>query len=358
MRRRWTGLFAVCLLTLVVGASPALAQTAPAGPDQYVIIQRIPSKHALHADGSRPTLAEEGWQTLPVPAGMTTNEFLSKLRARPDILSAEPDAPVYAADLPDDPYFRDQAQYLTQIGAPQAWDLETGSNSVVVAVLDSGLDLTHPDFAGRLWENPADAYSDGVDHDGNGCINDRYGCRFINFTRARATICGYGDSQPNGAVMDDDGPPHTNATGSHGTLVSGVIGAAGNNGIGVTGVAWNVKLMTVKVLDCGTGIGGAPQGDVSNVAQGIEYAVRNGARIINLSLASSPDDPNANSPLLRRAIQLAQDYGVIVVAAAGNHPPGGNVAPGYPAAYTDYPNVVAVGASDNLNGNTWAPYSN
>jgi subtilisin family serine protease len=334
------------------------AQTAPPGPDQYVIIQRIPRQQALHADGSRPTLAEEGWRTIPVPAGKTTDEFLSELRARPDVLSAEPDAQVYAADIPDDPYFRDQVQYLTQIGAPLAWDLETGSNTIVVAVLDSGLDLTHPDFAGRLWENTADASNDGIDHDGNGCINDRYGCRFINYTNARGSICGYTDSQRTGAVMDDDGPPHGDGAGSHGTMVAGVIGAAGNNGIGIAGVAWNVKLMTVKVLDCGTGFGGAPEGYISDVAAGIEYAVRNGARIINLSLASHPDDPTANSPLLRRAIQLAQDYGVIVVAAAGNHPAGGSVAPGYPAAYTEYPNIVAVGASDNLNGNTWAPYSN
>lgn len=345
---------------MVAGAGHAFAQAPDTGPDRYVVVQRVPRTQALHADGSPPTLAEDGFESIPVPVGVSTHAFLAGLRAQPDVLSAEEDAHVYAADIPDDPfYLRDQSPYLSQIGAPQAWSLETGSNSVVVAVLDTGLDLAHPEFAGRLWENTADAANDGTDRDGNGCINDRYGCRFINASRARTSICGYpADSRPTGAVTDDDSPKGGGA-GSHGTMVSGVIGAAGDNGQGISGVAWNVRLMTVKVLDCGSGVGGAPVGDVFNVAQGIEYAVRNGARIINLSLASSPDDPSANSAVLRRAIQLALDYGVIIVAAAGNHRPGdSNVAPGYPAAYTEYPNVVAVGASDNLNGNTWATYSN
>jgi len=189
-------------------------------------------------------------------------------------------------------------------------------------------------------------------------VNDRFGCRFINYDKDRERDCGYTSSDRTGDVMDDHGKPGA-ASHSHGTMVGGIVGAAGNNGVGISGVAWNVKLMIVKVLDCGTlAHGGLPSGDMFNVAEGIRYAQRMGANIINLSLASQAGDQKGDIPALRDAVQAAQSAGIIIVAAAGNY--GSNTTqpgPGYPAAYTQYANVVAVGSSDNLNGNTWASYS-
>ncbi|HML99031.1 MAG TPA: S8 family serine peptidase [Tepidiformaceae bacterium] len=357
MRARWLGIFALVLAATTGAATTTLHEpiALAEAPEAYVDVQFDTgvSAQELRADGLPPTLAEQGFRRLAVPKGKTAGEFLAELRARPDVISAVRDAPVYAAGIPDDPYYNaNQAQYLGMIGAPGAWDIHTGSSQVVVAVIDSGLDVTHPEFAGRLWENPIDNQSDGIDRDGNKCTNDRYGCRYVSLTTANAALCGYTSSLPTGNILDDMGSSPSNI-GSHGTLVSGIIGAAGDNGQGIAGVAWDVKLMTVKVLDC------QGEGRMADVADGIEYAVRNGARIINVSVASKPGDQDADSPRLRAALQLAQDSGVIVVAAAGNHPVGSSqVGTAYPAAYTEFPSLIAVGASNNLNDNIWAAYSN
>lgn len=366
MRKRWLGIFALCILGCVGGAAAgrrAEAQPVDA-PDAYVVVQYAGgvSAQALTADGKSPSWAAQGYRSLPVPKGMTTDQYLAQLRADPHVISAEDDPKVTAQDIPDDPYYlQNQAAYMTQIGLPSAWDVETGNNQIIVAVLDSGIDLSHPDFAGRLWENPNDSASDGVDHDNNGCINDRYGCRFVDLTPQNHSQCGYQAAYPtstplpgSGAVSDDSGTPLR--PGAHGTFVSGIIGATGNNSTGVSGVAWNVRLMTVKVLDCGTGAGGAPSGYMSNVVQGIDYARRMGARIINLSLSSN--SPADDKKFVRDAIQSAQNDGVIIVAAAGNYgsdptQPG----PGYPGAYNDYPNLVTIGAADQNNGMQWSSFS-
>lgn len=329
----------------------------PGPPASYVVAQLAtsPAVWGQTAEGE-PTLSERGFVKLPVPAGMTAAEFARALQRRPGVLWAAPDAVVYATRVPNDPlYPLNQAGTLSLIGAAQAWELSTGREEVVVAVLDTGADLTHPDIAPRLWRNPGEIPGDGVDNDANGCVDDVVGCRFVDVTASNAFACGYTSSARTGNVADDNGTI-TSASHSHGTLVTGIVGAAGNNGIGVTGVAWNVRLMVVKVLDCGGPSGSNPTGSMFNVAQGIEYAVRMGARVINLSLASAPGDPTADTPALRAAIELAQQRGVIVVAAAGNWGSTSNPSPGYPAAYTQYPNVIAVGAMDTASGG-WATYS-
>lgn len=339
---------AAFLLPGKVSAAPP-----PHAPQAYVIIQRPAT---VAAWGATPGLRERGFEKVPVPPGWTAEAYAAALRSRPGILAAVPDAPVYAARAPNDPLYPvNQVGYLSTIGAPQAWDFVTGRPEVVVAVLDTGADLSHPDLAPRLWTNPGEVPGDGIDNDGNGCIDDVHGCRFVDLTAANRISCGYSSSTRNGDVRDDNGTVGS-AVHSHGTMVAGIVGAAGNNGLGIAGVAWDVRLMIVKVLDCGGPGGSNPSGSMFNVAEGIDYAVRMGARIINLSLASAPGDPTADTPALRAAIEFALSRGVLIVAAAGNWGSSANPAPGYPAAYTQYPNVIGVGAMDPSTGG-WASYS-
>jgi subtilisin family serine protease len=361
MRRSFLLAAVALVFATVVGGAPrwqAVVAQAPVPELETIIIQRDVQARAQRADGHEPTLADLGFERIAVPPGYSAAEYAAELEDQPGILSAEPDVRVYAAALPDDPFFAaNQATYMGLIGAPAAWDIVTGAGEpIVVAVIDSGIDTRHPEFGGRLWENTRDASTDGIDDDSNGCPDDRYGCRFIQLDTKNAATCGYTTSQPLGNVLDDHGRQGSVAD-SHGTLVSGIIGAAGNNGTGIAGMAWDVQIMSIKVLDCGTASGGLPSGTMFDVARGIDYARLNGARVINLSLSGRPGDQSADTQDMRAAIAAAEREGIIIVAAAGNHAAGeSRVGTAYPAAYTQYSNVIAVGASD-VNGR-WATFSN
>ena len=195
------------------------------------------------------------------------------------------------------------------MGAASAWD-QTVGGEVTVAVLDTGIDLDHPDLAQNLWVNPGEIAGNGRDDDANGFVDDVHGADVLN-----------GDGDPN----DDNG---------HGTHVAGIVAARGGNGIGATGVAWRARLMAVKVL------GAQSEGDTGGVARGIDYAIAHGARIINLSLAG-----NRPSSVLDQALVRARDAGVLVLASSGNTGQDIGLLPSYPAAST-LENVVAVAASD------------
>jgi|GEM_PF-890403 len=334
-------------------AAASTGEPPPAEPAQFVIVQYA-SEARIQAAGSAftpPLLAEDGYVRLPVPGGMTAEEYVAELQADPSVVMAMEDVRVQAQAIPYDAFYLEyQAAYFSQVGAPEGWDIMSESRDIVVAVLDTGIDIRHPDLSSRLWENRLEVEPNGIDDDGNGCIDDRYGCRFVGLTARNQAGCGYTSSIPTGVgIIDDHG--RAGAPNSHGTLVGGILGAHGNNIQGIAGATWNVKIMTVKVLDCGP-FGDGPGGNLSDVAAGIRYAVRNGADIINLSLSTDPANPSGDSPLLRAAIEEARDRGVIIVAAAGNY---GMAGVGYPAAYTEYPNVVAVGAATS--SNTWANYS-
>ncbi|MDZ7728680.1 MAG: S8 family peptidase [Dehalococcoidia bacterium] len=325
------------------------------------MVRRQVDPDVLRQAEGTPSLEERGYESLPVPDGMTQQAFLEQLRADPEIASAEPDARVYAAQTPNDPYYinqpgQQQVGYLSSVGAPGAWDHAVGREDVVVAVLDSGMDLSHPDLESQLWTNEDEVAGNGTDDDGNGCIDDVNGCRFLKVDAGSQAACGYlpGDGTPTGDVWDDNGSPDT-GNHSHGTMVSGIVGAAGNNNEGIAGVGWNVRLMPVKVLGCGGPTGRDPSGHLSDVAKGIDYARRMGADVINLSLATRPDS-NDNSAL-RDAIAAAEDEGVIIVAAAGNNGSSSDPSPGYPGRYTQYSNLVTVGASDWQSNHEWESFS-
>jgi subtilisin family serine protease len=194
------------------------------------------------------------------------------------------------------------------MGIDSAWRQTTGAD-VTVAIVDSGIDLTHPDLAPNLWTNPGEIPGNGVDDDGNGYVDDVHGFDFV----------------------DGDGTPQ-DANG-HGTHVAGIVGARGGNGLGGAGVAWRARLMAVRVLDA------QARGTTNAVALGIRYAVDNGARIVNLSLAGPSSTPD-----LEDAVRYAQARGVLIVVAAGNDGADLAAAPTYPAAYGE-DNVLGIAAT-------------
>jgi subtilisin family serine protease len=261
--------------------------------------QRTLTAQSLSVAGSVPSLDV---LKVSVKPGQELAE-VAALRGDPNVLYAEPDYIALAQTIPNDPYYASQWG-LSKIDAPTAWDLTTGSSAVVIAIVDTGIDLDHEDFscAGKLtsarWNFVAD----------NSNPDDDYG---------------------------------------HGTHVAGIAAACSNNGKGVAGVAWGARLMPVKVLDA------SGSGYYSDVAAGITYAVDHGARIVNLSLGGT-----SGSTTLATAVQYAHDHGVLVVAAAGNCAQDGpqcNYLDNpiiYPAAY---PTVLAVAAT-NSNDN-WADFS-
>jgi len=218
---------------------------------------------------------------------------------------------VTISNLPNDPYLKNQWS-VSKTNLDKLWDNNTDCSDVVIAVADTGVDFTHEDLQNNINTNIKETCNNSLDDDNNGYIDDCIGWDFF-----------YDDNDP----IDGHG---------HGTHVAGIIGAVGNNDKGVSGVCWNAKIMPVKVLDDSGG------GNESDVADGIIYAVDNGAKVINLSL-----EANFSLPKIYSAIDYAEEQGVIVVVAAGNE--GYNIDDQYiyPAAYSkDFDNLISVGNSN------------
>jgi subtilisin family serine protease len=266
------------------------------------IITRLPDLNSIHLR----LHTDE-----PVP------EAIARLQRLPWVVLAEGNPAVRAALAPNDPFYSTQAPYLSLIEAPEAWDIETGRDSVLVAVLDSGISLEHPDLQGRIWTNLNETERNSADDDANGCIDDLHGCNFVtrdDADRACSVPAGPGD------VKDDNG---------HGTFIAGIIAANANNGIGLMGLAPGVTILPVKILDCYGG------GTAVDAAQGVLYAARNGARVANISFSA-----DGESATLASAIREAHDrYGMVIVAASGNE---GKSGVRFPARL---PEAIAVGSA-------------
>lgn len=234
---------------------------------------------------------------LNVPPAKTINEMLKKYKEDPNVEFAEPNYIRRAFRTPNDPSCSDPPQWgIFKIEAPQAWDTETGKASVVIAILDTGVDYDHEDLAGNMWD------------DGSG----RHGYDFVN-----------SDNDP-----DDDYPE------SHGTHCAGIAAADTDNATGIAGVSWKSKIMAVKVLDeNGTG-------NLAWELNGINYAVNNNADIISMSFGTTVYPP-PSSDIERDTINDAYNKGCLLVAASGND---NQPYVAYPAAYE---NVIAVGATDD-----------
>lgn len=235
---------------------------------------------------------------------------------------------------PDDTHWSKE-WHLRQIGAPEAWAVTTGSRRVIVAIIDGGVDITHPDLRHAIWTNAHEVADDGIDNDRNGLVDDIHGWNYV---------LGQGDVRPvYKAVQYEE-------TWSHGTIVATLLAAKGNDGAGMAGVAWNVTLMPLVVLDANG------SGSVSHVTDAIRYAVSHGAQVINMSFVGYDRDP-----ALEETIKNAVDAGVVLVIATGNGElkEGYDIdqTPAYPVCFDgDRNQVLGVSATDALDQR--APYAN
>lgn len=262
-------------------------------------------------------------QTIKAPSGSDID-----IDAAIDLIDAElidyiaPNFIHTASIVPNDPSFSSlwgmHQLNDVDINAPEAWDVTSGDadSAIVIGIVDTGIDYTHPDLAANMWKNLAEANgTPGVDDDGNGVIDDIYG---------------YNALGNNGNPYDDN---------RHGTHCAGTIGAVGNNGIGVAGVNWKVKLMALKFLSA------SGSGSDADAVKAINYAVAMRNRYGNLKVLSNSWGGGGYNPGLQSAIQAANDAGIIFIAAAGNNTSDNDASPQYPANY-EVPNVISVAAID------------
>ncbi|MFQ5649813.1 MAG: S8 family serine peptidase [bacterium] len=260
------------------------------------------------------------YKLIPAVAAELTPASLRKLELDPNVAFIEPDYPLYADLLPNDPRFGELwglnntgqtgGTADADIDAPEAWNISTGSATVLVSVIDTGTDINHEDLAANIWTNPGEIPNDGIDNDGNGYIDDIHGWDFFN-----------NDNTVFDDPLNDD----------HGTHVSGTIAAVGNNGIGVAGVNWQATIMPLKFL----GPGG---GTTADAILAIEYATNKSVRVINASWGGG-----GFSQALKNAIDAS---GAVFCAAAGNSGLDNDASPHYPSSYTSA-NLIAVAATDH-----------
>lgn len=252
---------------------------------------------------------------IKIPDNKTVEEMIKYFEQQTGVVYAEPNYLAYAQAVPNDSYYEEFTNGaigqwgLWAINMNNAWNERRNSNSVKVAVIDSGIIPDHPDFN----------YSDLTEDSAN----------FVGTTQ---------NEDPRDYIGNDSIRDNTSLDngGSHGTHVAGIIGALSDNSLGVAGVSWGVDLMPVRVLDS------TQTGDTFHIAEGIYYAAENGADIINLSLGSTGEPDH-----LQEAVEFADREGSILIAASGNYEDSDNDLVYYPAAYSE---VIAVGAVD-INNN-------
>jgi hypothetical protein len=282
------------------------------------------ARAAVHASAGARSLrqytAVRDLEAVVLPASLDVRAALRSYRQRAEVEYAEPDYTVHLLTTPDDPLFPQMWNLLNtgqnggtagdDVGATLAWALSTGDHNVVVATIDTGIDFTHPDLIPNLFHDTS--VCNGVDDATNGC----YGISTISYTSS---------------TFDDNG---------HGTHVSGIIGAAGNNDLGVVGINWNVQLLSCKFLDS-TG-----SGQTSDAISCLDYVVQMKNSGYNIVATNNSWGGVEYSQALSDAIQAQQQAGILFIAAAGNGFGDNDIAPTYPAN-TALPNVISVAATTN-----------
>ena len=312
-------------------ALPGAASAAPVPfvPGELIVkLRHGESPQVLRAHGATPgrQLAVPGAVLARVPLHSDLRRAARALERDPRIAWAQPNVYVHAASVPNDALFAQQWSLNRTDGpgidAPQAWDHTTGSAAVRVAIVDSGINFDEPDLAPNIGTNPGETgggrEDNGIDDDGNGFVDDWRGWDFVA----------------------DDNDPSDNV--GHGTHVSGIVAARGDNGIGIAGVAWRASLIGVRVLD------NLNVGTCDQIADGMAYAVRAGAQVVNLSLGS-----RLPCELEHEVIESAP--GVLFVIAAMNDSEDVDSTGGYPCAFPS-PNIICVAATDT--GDQLAGFSN
>jgi len=220
------------------------------------------------------------------------------------VASPNPYTQVVIQNSPNDPRFSQQTN-LTQVNFPSAWDKTTGSSNLIIAVIDTGVNIDHEDLRYRIWVNQKETPNNGIDDDHNGYIDDYRGYNFIT---------------NNTDISDQNG---------HGTGIASIIAANTNNAVGMAGINWQSQIMVLKALNVSGG------GEYSDVARALHYATDNGAKVVNMSFGTYFD-----STELQEAIDYALDKGVTIVAAAGNNNQNQLL---FPASYH---RVISAGAVD------------
>jgi|GEM_PF-1316217 len=268
--------------------------------------------------GQRELLTGYNIWTISLPVGVSVAQAIASYQSSSEVLYAEPNYRVYPLLSPNDPSYTNGSLWGlhntgqsggtndADIDAPEAWDLTTGSSSVVVAVIDTGVDYNHPDLVANMWKNLGEIANNGLDDDGNGYVDDVYGYDFFS-----------NDPDP----MDEN---------NHGTHCAGTIGGVGNNSVGVVGVNWNVKIMALRFL-------GPSGGTTAGAVASLNYVLDNG-----ILISSNSWGGGGFSTALSNALDRARSMNHVFVAAAGNNGANGAI---YPAAYA-HDNIISVAASD------------
>jgi len=321
-----------CLFTSIF----AVAAQPESVPGEYVV--KLRDSLSIYQNNTNVLSAELGSfvkSTIPGqnivvikrPVFEEDSSVMKTLAQNPNVEVVEPNYIYRANRTPNDPMLNQlwgmqnigQADSDKQPGvagvdidASKAWDIETGSENVVIAVIDTGVDYTNPDLKPNMWTNAAELNGKkGVDDDSNGVVDDIYGFN---------AITGSGDPK------DDQG---------HGSHCAGTIGAKGDDGKGIVGVNWNTRIMAVKFLDKDG------SGTLEGAIKGIDYATKMGAVIMSNSWGGG-----GISQTLKEAIERSNTAGALFIAAAGNESNNNDSNPSYPASY-QVPNVISVAAVDN-----------
>ena len=268
-----------------------------AAADRVVVVFKpgvtAAEKAAAHAATGGTVLHEARYvnrQLVHVPAGATVEATRAAYAASPHVASADADYILKPALVPNDPFYSTQQHAPQLCGCEMAWDLTTGSAGVVLAICDTGTALSHPEFAGRIWQNPGEIAGNSIDDDGNGYVDDVNGWN---------TIEGNNDPQGNPTGADPFGE-------NHGTHCAGIAAATGNNSTGIAGVAWQPQIMVVRCIEAT----GSP---ASFIMEGMDYAIANGADVLSLSIGGG------YSPAWDATVDFAMANDVVLVVCAQNY---------------------------------------
>ena len=280
-------------------------------------------------------LGDTGWQRVKLPSSRSVEAAAAEYRSLQGVEYAQPNFYYHLLNTPNDPLFSNPGMYgLGKISAPSAWDLSTGSASVVVADIDTGLHYTHEDLVANVWTNPGEIPNNGIDDDGDGLIDDVHGWDFR-----------FNDNDP--TDLDPvPGQPGVFATSGHGSHTAGTIGAVGNNLVGVVGVNWNVKIMAIKIFNNNV----SDDTTSAMLVNAYNYVRMMKNRGINIRATNNSyggcTEACGFDQATKDALDALGNAGVVNVFAAGNAGSNNDTTPFYPASYNS-PNEIVVAASDS-----------